>query len=81
MALQEVVRALSHDAVAALDLVGLLTDMAADHTVDVSHVFEDAGAFLLERRREHNLGSSGMFWGFFIGPIGGSGKEEGEGSF
>ncbi len=49
-ALQEVVRALSHDALAALDLIGLLTDMAADHAVDMSHFFEEAGAFLLERR-------------------------------
>jgi len=48
-ALQEVVMALSHGALAALDLIGLLTDMAANHAVDVSHFFEDAGAFLLER--------------------------------
>jgi hypothetical protein len=41
--------ALSHGALAALDLIGLLTDMAANHAVDVSHFFEDAGAFLLER--------------------------------
>ena len=49
-ALQEVVRALSHDALAALDLVALLADMAADHEVDVSHFFQEAGAFLLQRR-------------------------------
>jgi hypothetical protein len=49
-ALQEVVGALSHGARAALDLIGLLTDMATDHAVDMSHCFEEAGAFLLERR-------------------------------
>ena len=47
-ALQEVVRALSHGALAALDLIGLLTDMATDHAVDMSHFFEEARAFLLE---------------------------------
>ena len=47
-ALQEVVRALSHGALAALDLIGLLTDMATDHAVDTSHFFEEAGTFLLE---------------------------------
>ena len=49
-ALQEVVGALSHGALAALDLIGLLADMATDHAVDMSHFFEEAGAFLLERR-------------------------------
>jgi hypothetical protein len=49
-ALQEVVRALSHSALAALDLIGLLTDMVTDHAVDMSYFFEEAGAFLLERR-------------------------------
>jgi len=48
-ALQEVVRALNHGTLAALDLIGLLTDMATDHAVDMSHFFEEAGAFLLER--------------------------------
>lgn len=47
-ALQQGVRALSHGAPAALDLTGLLTDMAADHTVEMSHFFEEAGAFRLE---------------------------------
>ncbi len=44
------IRALSHGALAALDPIGLLTDMAADHAVDMSHFFEEVGAFLLERR-------------------------------
>ena len=47
-ALQEGVWALRHGAPAALDLIGLLTDMATDHAVDVSHFFEEVGAFLLE---------------------------------
>ena len=52
-ALQEVVRTLSYGLAAALDLIGLLADMAADHAVDVGHFFEDTGAFLLERRCDH----------------------------
>jgi hypothetical protein len=47
-ALQQVVRPLGYGLAAPLDLEGLLADVAADHTVDVSHFFEDAGAFLLE---------------------------------
>ena len=46
--LQEVVRALSHSLAAALNLIGLLADVAADHAVDLSHFFEDMGTFLLE---------------------------------
>jgi hypothetical protein len=47
-ALQQVIRAVGEGPVAALDLIGLLTDTATDHAVDVGHFFEDAGAFLLE---------------------------------
>jgi hypothetical protein len=52
-ALQEEVRALRHGLAAALDLIGLLADMAADHAVDAGHFFEDAGAFLLDRKCDH----------------------------
>ena len=54
-ALQEVVRPLRHRALAALNLIGLLTQVAADHAVNVSHFIEDAGAFLLDRGGEHRL--------------------------
>jgi hypothetical protein len=33
---------------APFDLEGLLADMASDHAVNLRHLFEDAGAFLLE---------------------------------
>ena len=47
-ALQQEVGALGDGLAAALDCIGLLTDMAADQVVDGGHFFEDAGAFLLE---------------------------------
>jgi hypothetical protein len=48
--LQQVVRALSYRLAAALDMEGLLADVAANHAVNVGHIVEEAGAFLLERR-------------------------------
>ena len=48
--LQQVIGAVGEGLATALDLIGLLADMAADHTVDVRHLFEDAGPFLLEGR-------------------------------
>jgi hypothetical protein len=49
-ALQDIVGALGGDLAGPLDLIGLGADMAADHAVDVGHLFEDGGSFLLERR-------------------------------
>ena len=47
-ALQQEVGALGEGLAAPFDLEGLLADMAADHAVNLSHLFEDAGAFLLD---------------------------------
>jgi hypothetical protein len=52
--LQQKVRALSDGLAGPLDLEGLLADMAADHAVHLGHLFEDAGAFLLEGGRDHS---------------------------
>ena len=48
--LQQVIGAVGAGLAAALDLIGLLADMAADHAVDLRHFFEDSGPFLLEGR-------------------------------
>ena len=45
--LQQEVEALGEGLAAPFDLEGLLADMAANHAVDLSHLFEDVGAFLL----------------------------------
>jgi hypothetical protein len=46
--LQKEVGTLGDGLAAPFDLEGLLADMAADHAVHLSHLFEDAGAFLLD---------------------------------
>jgi hypothetical protein len=52
-ALQKVVRALREGLAAAVDLIGLFAHVTANHAVNVSHFFEDPGAFLLEGDCEH----------------------------
>ncbi len=52
--LQQEVGALGEGLAAPLDMEGLLADMAADHAVNLSHLFEDAGAFLLDGWCDHN---------------------------
>ncbi len=47
-ALQEEIRALGDNLASAFDLKGLFADVAADHAVDLGHLFEDARAFLLD---------------------------------
>ncbi len=48
--LQEEVGALGEGLACASDAKGLLADMAADHLVDASHFFENAGTFLLDMK-------------------------------
>jgi hypothetical protein len=49
-ALQQEVGPLGDELVPLFFLIGLLTDMTADHAVNVGDFFEEAGAFLLDGR-------------------------------
>ena len=52
-ALQQVVRPLGDGSAVALDPIGLLAQMPADHLIDLAHFFEDTRAFLLQGKRDH----------------------------
>ena len=52
--LQQEVRPLGNGLAAALDLVGLLAEMAADHVIDLGYFLKDPGAFLLDTLYGHS---------------------------
>jgi uncharacterized protein YidB (DUF937 family) len=49
VALQQGIRAVGEEAASAFAVIGLLTEMAADHGIDTGHLLEDLSPLLLQR--------------------------------